>query len=122
VSRDTVRNALKAGGPPRYQRRLAGPIVDAAGPRIRELRLTYPQMPATVIAERAGWQNSTRVLSGRVAELRLLYLPPGPAGRMVCLAGEIAQHDFWFPPIGLPVGFGQARTARQLPVLTVVTG
>ena len=24
--------------------------------------------------------------------------------------GEIAQCDFWFPPIELPVGFGQART------------
>jgi transposase len=79
-------------------------------------------MPATVIAERIGWQNSVRVLSGRVAELRPLYLPPDPAGRTVYLAGEIAQHDFWFPPIELPVGFGQSRTARQLPVLTMITG
>ena len=122
VSRNTVRNALKASGPPRYQRRPAGSIVDAAEPRIRELLAAYPRMPATVIAERIGWQNSVRVLSGRVAELRPLYLPPDPAGRTVYLAGEIAQHDFWFPPIELPVGFGQSRTARQLPVLTMITG
>ena len=38
------------------------------------------------------------------------------------LAGEIAQCDFWFPPVELPVGFGQARTAKQLPVLTMVHG
>jgi hypothetical protein len=38
------------------------------------------------------------------------------------LAGEIAQHDFWFPPVELPVGFGQSRTAKQLPVLTMITG
>jgi transposase len=122
VSRNTVRNALKAGGPPRYQRRAAGSIVDAVEPRIRELLQVHPAMPATVIAERIGWQNSIRVLSGRVAELRPLYLPPDPAGRTVYLPGEIGQHDFWFPPIELPVGFGQARTARQLPVLTMITG
>ena len=122
VSRNTVRNALKAQGPPRYQRRRAGSIVDAVEPRIRELLAAYPRMPATVIAERIGWQNSIRVLSGRVAELRPLYLPPDPAGRTVYLAGEIAQHDFWFPPIELAAGFGQARSAKQLPVLTMITG
>jgi transposase len=122
VSRNTVRNALKADGPPRYRRRPAGSIVDAAEPRIRELLQVHPAMPATVIAERIGWQNSIRVLSGRVAELRPLYLPPDPAGRTVYLPGEIGQHDFWFPPVELPVGFGQARTARQLPVLTMITG
>jgi len=122
VSRNTVRNALKADGPPRYQRRPAGSIADAVEPRIRELLQVHPAMPATVIAERIGWQNSIRVLSGRVAELRPLYLPPDPWGRTVYLPGEIGQHDFWFPPIELPVGFGQARTARQLPVLTMITG
>jgi transposase len=122
VSRNTVRNALKADGPPRYQRRPAGSVVDGAERRIRELLQTYPRMPATVIAERIGWQHSIRVLSGRVAELRPLYLPPDPAGRTVYLAGEIAQHDFWFPPLELPVGFGQVRTAKQLPVLTMITG
>jgi transposase len=122
VSRNTVRNALKAGGPPRYQRRPAGSVVDAAEPRIRELLAAYPRMPSTVIAQRIGWQNSIRVLSGRVAELRPLYLPPDPVGRTVYLAGQIAQHDFWFPPIELPVGFGQVRTAKQLPVLTMITG
>ena len=32
------------------------------------------------------------------------------------------QCDFWFPPITLPVGFGQTRGPTQLPVLTMVTG
>jgi transposase len=114
VSRNTVRNALKAEGPPRYQRRPGGSVVDAVEPRIRELLQTYPRMPATVIAERIGWQRSIRVLSGRVAELRPLYLPPDPSDRTTYLAGEIAQHDFWFPPIELPVGFGQTRSAKQL--------
>jgi hypothetical protein len=42
-----------------------------------------------------------------VAELRPAYLPPDPAGRTDYVAGEIAQCDFWFPDIHLPVGFGQ---------------
>lgn len=82
----------------------------------------YPMMPATVIAERIGWPYSIRTLSGRVAQLRPLYLPVDPAGRTSYEPGEIAQCDFWFPDIVVAVGFGYARTAKQLPVLTMVTG
>jgi transposase len=122
VSRNTVRAAVASDGPPRYERRRTGSVVDVVEPRIRELLRAYPAMPATVIAERIGWDRSIRVLSGRVAELRPAYLPPDPASRTAYAAGEIAQCDFWFPPVTLPVGFGQARTAKQLPVLTMVTG
>lgn len=99
-----------------------GSIVDAVEPRIRELLRVYPRMPATVIAERIGWTRSIRVLSARVAELRPVYLLPDPASRTSYAAGEIAQCDLWFPPIRLPVGFGQVRKPAQLPVLTMVTG
>lgn len=58
-------------------------------------------MPATVIAERIGWERSIRVLSARVAELRPVYLPPDPASRTSCVAGQIAQCDLWFLPITL---------------------
>nr|WP_246281872.1 DDE-type integrase/transposase/recombinase [Fodinicola acaciae] len=78
--------------------------------------------PATVIAERIGWSRSIRVLSARVAELRPAYLPPDPASRAGYVAGDIAQCDFWFPPIKVPVGFGQIRGPKQLPVLTMVCG
>lgn len=122
VSRNTVRAALASDGPPKYERAPKGSIVDAVEPRIRELLAVYPTMPATVIAERIGWIRSIRVLSGRVAELRPVYLPPDPASRTGYVAGEIAQCDLWFPPIELPVGFGQTRTAKQLPVLTMVLG
>src|SRR5207244_7658208 len=122
VARNTVRAALASDGPPRYERPRAGSIVDQAEPRIRELLRAYPAMPATVIAERIGWDRSIRVLSGRVAEWRPAYLPPDPASRTAYAAGEIAQHDFWFPDVTVPVGFGQVRTARQLPVLTMVCG
>jgi hypothetical protein len=122
VSRNTVRAAIASDGPPKYERKPAGSIVDVVEPRIRGLFQTYPTMPATVIAERIGWTRSIRVLSGRVAELRPVYLPPDPASRTSYELGEIAQCDMWFPPISLPVGFGQARNPTQLPVLTMVTG
>jgi transposase len=80
ISRNTVRAALRSDGPPRYQRGLRGSVVDEVEPRIRELLQAWPTMPATVIAERIGWDRSIRVLSDRVAELRPVYLPPDPAG------------------------------------------
>lgn len=79
-------------------------------------------MPATVMAERVGWPYSIRTLSSRVAQLRQVYLPPDPASRTRYVGGEIAQCDFWFPDMAVPVGFGQTRTATALPVLTMVTG
>jgi transposase len=122
VSKNTVRAALRSDGPPRYERPGRGSVVDEFEPRIRELLQAFPEMPATVIAERIGWERSIRVLRDRVAELRPVYLPPDPASRTQYVAGEIAQFDLWFPPITLPVGFGQTRPATQLPVLTMVCG
>jgi transposase len=122
VARNTVRSALASDGPPRYERAAKGSVADAFEPRIRELLAAFPSMPATVIGERIGWPYSIRTLSGRVAELRPLYLPPDPASRTSYDAGELAQCDFWFPDITLPVGFGQVRTAKRLPVLTMATG
>ncbi len=121
ISRNTVRAALASDGPPGYRRPPAGSIVDPVEPAIRELLRAFPTMPATVIAERIGWDRGITVLKDRVAELRPVYLPPDPASRTSYAPGELAQCDFWFPEIELPVGFGQTRTAKQLPVLTMVT-
>ena len=122
VSKNTVKRALAAEGPPRYERSPQGSIVDAVEPRIRELLQAWPTMPATVIAERIGWTRGLTVLKDRIRELRPVYLPPDPASRTAYGAGEIAQCDLWFPAITLPVGFGQTRTATRLPVLVMVTG
>jgi len=122
VSRNTVRAAVRSEGPPRYDRAAAGSVADGFEPRVRELLRAFPQMPPTVIAERIGWPYSVRALSGKVAEWRPAYLPPDPASRTAYAAGELAQCDFWFPDVQVPVGFGQVRTAKQLPVLTMVSG
>jgi transposase len=114
-SKNTVRAAVRSTVAPKCERAPNGSLVDEVEPRIRELLQAWPTMPATVIAERVDWQHSIRTLSGRVAELRPVYLPPDPASRTTYAAGEIAQHDFWFPDIELAVGHGQVRTATQLP-------
>ena len=54
-------------------------------------------MPATVIAERVGWERGLRCSRSGSRELRPVYLPPDPASRTTYLPGEIAQFDFWFP-------------------------
>jgi transposase len=122
ISRNTVRSALASDGPPKYERSAAGSAVDAFEPRIRELLQAYPTMPATVIAERVGWERGLTVLKDRVRELRPAYLPPDPASRTAYDPGELAQCDFWFPPVTVPVGFGQERGPTRLPVLTMVSG
>ncbi len=122
LARNTVKAALIRESPPQYRREPAGSLADGYEPRVRELLQADPTMPATVIAERVDWPYSIRTLSSRVADLRPVYLPPDPASRTSYVAGEIAQCDFWFPDIAVPVGFGQTRTATALPVLTMVTG
>ncbi|MCA1694780.1 MAG: IS21 family transposase [Actinobacteria bacterium] len=122
VSRNTVRAAIESDAPPRYQRQPAGSAVDAFEDAIRAQLAVVPTMPATVIAERVGWTRGITVFKERVAELRPAYLPVDPASRTSYVAGDIAQCDLWFPPIEMPVGFGQTRSPAQLPVLTMVTG
>ena len=122
ISKNTVKRALASQGPPKYVRAPQGSMVDGVEPRIRELLAAWPQMPATVIAERLGWDRSLTVLKERVRELRPAYLPPDPASRTAYAAGEVAQFDLWFPDIQVPVGWGQTRTSTQLPVLVAVTG
>jgi transposase len=121
ISRNTVRAALASDAPPRYERRPAGSSVDALEPRIRELLQAYPTMPATVIAERIGWARGLTVLRDRVRELRPAYLPADPASRTAYEPGEVAQCDFWFPPVTVPAGFGQERVAARLPVLVMLS-
>jgi hypothetical protein len=70
VSKNTVKRALAADGPPRYERMPRGSVVDGVEPRIRELLQAWPTMPATVIAERIGWTRGVTVLRDRVAEPR----------------------------------------------------
>src|SRR4051794_41835006 len=87
VSKNTVKAALRSDGPPKYERPGRGSVVDEVEPRIRELLQAVPTMPATVIAERIGWDRSIRGVRGRGGGLRPGYLPPGPGPRPALVGG-----------------------------------
>ena len=117
IARDTVAAALASGGPPKYQREPVASAISAVEPRIRALLSTYPQMPATVIAERVGWTGSISWFRERVRAIRPEYLPADPVGRLEHPPGRVIQCDLWFPTPKIPVGFGQQA---MLPVLVMV--
>ncbi|MFI7425337.1 IS21 family transposase [Nonomuraea sp. NPDC049684] len=119
IARNTVRRALAAEEPPKYQRPSKKSIVDAAEPQIRALLRQWPDMPATVIAERIGWQRSITVLKNRIRQIRPEYRPVDPASRTSYQPGELAQCDLWFPPARIPVG---PDRGMSLPVLVLVCG
>jgi transposase len=108
IARNTVRAALRSDGPPSYERARKGSIVDVVEPQILELLREFPDMAATVIAERVGWEHSIRVLRERVAELRPLFVPPDPCQRTNYRPGELAQFDLWQPDVDIPVWHNQA--------------
>jgi O-antigen/teichoic acid export membrane protein len=91
--------------------------------RIRELLAAWPMMPTTMIAERIGWDQPLQALADQVTQLRSAYMRPYEhLNGVTYLPGQTAQCGLWFPPIEIPVGFGQTRSALQLPVLTMITG
>lgn len=119
ISKNTVKRALAAQGPPRYVRSPLGSAVDEFEQAIRGLLAEFPSMPTSVIMERVGWTRGKTVFFERVAVLRPLFVPPDPASRIDYEPGQLAQCDLWFPPVDIPVGYGQV--ARP-PVLVLVSG
>lgn len=119
ISRNTVAAALASPSPPRYVRARTGSAVDAYESAIRELLQATPRMPATVIAQRVGWDRGMSVFTARVAQLRPLYLPPDPSARTTYRPGERMQCDLWFPPVDIPLGFAQQASP---PVLVMTAG
>lgn len=94
--------AIADDAPPKYQRAPKGSIVDAVEPQIRELLEQWPEMPATVIPERIGWDRGLTVLKDRIRDLRPASRAADPASRTVYEPGEIGQCDLWFPPADIP--------------------
>jgi len=119
VARNTVRTALRSEGPPVFDRKPRPSALDVHEVAIRHLLEEFPRMPATVIAERIGWERSMTVLKDRVRELRPLFSPADPCQRTEYRPGELAQWDLWFPPVKIPLGQAQQAT---LPVIVGVSG
>lgn len=118
ISRNTVRAALWSDAPPKYERTPAGSLVNPFELGIGILLAEYPRMPASVIAERLGWEHSASIFRTRVSKLRPEYAGIDPVDKTTYRPGEIAQCDLWFPETRIPVAAGQDRI---LPVPIMVT-
>ncbi|MDR1214588.1 MAG: IS21 family transposase [Propionibacteriaceae bacterium] len=116
ISRTTVVKAVASAGPPRYERKSAGTSFSVFEPRVRALLVEFPDMPATVIAERVGWAGSITWFRENVRRLRPEFRPVDPADRLTWEAGDAAQCDLWFPPRRIVLENG---TSVLLPVLVI---
>jgi len=117
ISRNTVTAAVNSTEPPKYERtRVAATSFTPFEPRVRELLAEFPDMPATVLAERVGWEGSSSWFRENVARLRPEQRRPDPADRLEWAPGDAAQCDLWFPPRKIPLEDG---TASLLPVLVI---
>jgi transposase len=118
ISRNTVARAVASDGPPKYSR----PAVEVTAftpfaARVAALLAEFPDMPASVIAERVGWSGSSSWFRESVARLRPEHRRVDPADRLLWSPGDAAQCDLWFPPQRIPLEDG---TRALLPVLVMV--
>jgi hypothetical protein len=116
IGRSTVARAVASDTPPKYERK---PVPTSFSPfeaRVRALLAEFPEMPATVIAERAGWDGSISWFRENVARLRPEHRRPDPADRLSWAPGDAAQCDLWFPPGRIPLEDG---SSALLPVLVI---
>jgi hypothetical protein len=118
VSRNTVAKAVASDGPPKYER---APVEATSftpfEKRVRALLAEFPEMPATVLAERVEWTGSLSWFRENVARLRPEQRRADPADRLSWSPGDAAQCDLWFPPKRIPLEDG---TTALLPVLVMV--
>lgn len=119
ISRNTVTAAVNSTEPPKYERAPVDTSFTPFEERVRALLAEFPDMPATVLAERVGWSGSPSWFRENVARLRPEQRRPDPADRLVWTPGDAAQCDLWFPPKRIPLEDG---SDALLPVLVMVPG
>ncbi len=116
ISRTTVIKAVNSEAPPAYERKPRATSFTVFEPGVRALLAETPEMPATVLAERVGWEGSIRWFSDNVRQLRPEHRRVDPADRLVWSPGDAARCDLWFPPRKIPLEDG---TTKLLPVLVI---
>ena len=96
ISRTTVVKAVASDAPPRYVRSPRPTSFTPFEARVRALLDDDAELPATVIAERVGWQGSITWFRDNVRRLRPEHRRIDPADRLVWEPGDAAQCDLWF--------------------------
>src|SRR5215469_14085310 len=116
IGRSTVARAVASEVPPKYERKPVPTSFSPLEPRVAALLAEFPEMPASVIADRVGWDGSPSWFRENVARLRPQHRRPDPADRLSWAPGDAAQCDLWFPPARIPLEDGSTAV---LPVLVI---
>ena len=116
LGRARVDRALASDRPPRYERPAVATAFTPFEPLVRQLLTVTPTMPATVLAERVGWEGSITWFRDNVRRVRPQLVPVDPCDRLTWLPGDAAQCDLWFPPKRIPLEDG---TTALLPALVI---
>ena len=114
IGRSTVARAVASDVPPKYERRPAPTSFSPFEVRVRALLAEFPELPATVIAERVEWPGSISWFRENVGRLRPVYRRPDPADRLSWAPGDAAQCDLWFPPSRIPLEDGSTGRGDEL--------
>src|SRR5215472_9240275 len=116
IGRSTVARAVASAAPPKYERKPVPTSFAPFEPWVAALLAEFPEMPASVIADRVGWDGSPSWFRENVARLRPQHRRPDPADRLTWDPGDAAQCDLWFPPARIPLEDG---STPLLPVLVI---
>lgn len=112
LSRNTVRRALRAERPPRYERAPTGGKLEPFKAEVHRLLRAEPAMPGVRVRELLeplGCTAGKTVVDDYLREVRPLFAPARTFQRTVYRPGEICQFDVWQPRAEVPVGHGQTR-------------
>jgi hypothetical protein len=80
ISRTTVVKAVASDAPPKYERKPVVTSFSPFEPWVAALLAEFPEMPATVLAERVGWDGSPSWFRVNVARLRPQFRRPPLSG------------------------------------------
>jgi len=114
LARNTIRTALRAEAPPRYERTVRPSKLDAFKDEIHRLLVEDPRLPGVRVRELIeplGFNGGKSIVDDYLREVRPLFLRARTHQRTVYRPGEICQWDLWEPPALVPVGYGQERRA-----------
>ena len=114
LHRKTVRRALSAHVPPRYERAPVGSKLDPFKDWICEQLQADPSIQSLRLREMAGelgYEGGKTIFDDYVREVRPLFLVKRTFQRTIYRPGELVQCDLWEPGELVPVGHGQTRRA-----------
>jgi transposase len=112
IDRNTVRRALRADRPARYERERRLSKLEPFKGEIHELLRADPKLPGVRVRELIaplGFDGGKTIVDDYLREVRPLFAPKRTFQRTVYRPGEVCQWDLWEPSEPVPVGHGQSR-------------